>query len=75
MNMFVQELKTRYSDRYIVLDGPSVGEYSADVRVISSLCDFVVLVVPFGKATDAQVKSAIEKIGKDKIAGVVFNYM
>lgn len=75
MHMFVQELKTRYSDRYTILDGPSVGEYSADARLISSLCDFVVLVVPFGKATDAQVKSAIETIGKDKIAGIVFNYI
>ncbi len=75
MHMFVQELKTRYSDRYVVMDGPSVGENSADVRLISSLCDFVVLVVPFGKATDAQVKSAIDTIGKDKVAGVVFNYI
>lgn len=75
MHMFVQELKTRYSDRFIVMDGPSVGEYSADVRLLSDLCDFVVLVVPFGKATDAQVKSAIETIGKDRIAGVVFNYI
>jgi len=75
MQMFVQELKTRYSDRYIVMDGPSVGEYSADVRLISTLCDFVLLVVPFGKATDAQIKAAIETIGKDKIAGVVYNYI
>lgn len=75
MHMFVQELKNRYSDRYVIMDGPSVGEYSADVRLISGLCDFVVLVVPFGKATDAQVRSAIETIGKDKIAGVVFNYI
>ncbi|MFT7560616.1 MAG: protein-tyrosine kinase [Flavobacteriales bacterium] len=75
MQMFVQELKTRYSDRYIIFDGPSVGEYSADVRLIGSLVDFVVLVVPYGKVSDAQVRSAIETIGKDRLAGVVFNYV
>lgn len=75
MHMFVQELKTRYSDRYVIMDGPSVGEYSADVRLMAGLCDFVLLVVPYGKATDAQIKSAISTIGEDKVAGVVFNYL
>ncbi len=74
MHMFVQELKTRYADRYVIMDGPPVGEYSADVRLIGGLCDFVVLVVPYGKATEAQVKNAIETIGKDRVAGIVFNY-
>lgn len=74
MHLFVQELKARYADRYVILDGPPVGEYSADVRLIGSLCDFVVLVVPYGKVTDAQIKSAIETIGQDRLAGVVFNY-
>jgi Mrp family chromosome partitioning ATPase len=75
MHMFVQELKARYPDRYIFMDGPSVSEYPADVRLLSSLCDFVILVVPFGKATDAQINSAIETVGKDRVAGVVFNYV
>lgn len=75
MQLFVQELKARYGDRYILMDGPPVGEYSADVRLIASLCDFVVLVVPYGKATDAQVKSAIETIGEERLAGIVFNYV
>ncbi len=75
MHMFVQELKARYADRFVVMDGPSVSEYSADVRLISSLCDFVVLVIPYGKATDAQIKAAVETIGEDKIAGIVFNYV
>lgn len=75
MHMFVQELKARYSDRYVIMDGPSVGEYSADVRLMAGLCDFVLLVVPYGKATDAQIKSAINTIGEDKVAGIVFNYL
>lgn len=75
MQLFVQELKARYSDRYVVMDGPAVSAYSADVRLLSGLCDFVVLVVPYGKATEAQVKAAIDTIGKDKLAGIVFNYV
>ena len=75
MHMFVDELKSRYSDRYIFMDSPAVSEYSADVRLLSSLCDFVILVVPFGKATDAQITAAIETVGEKKVAGIVFNYV
>lgn len=75
MQMFVQELKARYPDRFVFMDAPPVSEYSADVRLLGSLCDFVILVVPFGKATDAQISSAIDTVGKDRVAGVVFNYV
>lgn len=75
MQMFIQELKTRYEDRYVVMDAPSVGEYSADVRLLANLVDMVILVVPYGKATDAQVRSAISTIGENRIVGTVFNYV
>ena len=74
MHMFMQELKARYADRYIVMDAPSVSEYSADVRLLANLCDFVVLVVPYGAATPAQIHKAIEVIGEDKLAGITFNH-
>ncbi len=73
MKGFLSELKSRYNDRYIVVDCPPVDEYSADVRIMASLCDFVVLVVPYGKVSNEEIQTSIDIIGKEKVAGVVFN--
>ncbi|SMF01869.1 hypothetical protein SAMN02745866_00159 [Alteromonadaceae bacterium Bs31] len=73
MTAFMDELKQRYSDRYILLDAPSVGEYAAEARMLASQCDFVVLVVPSGKVTVEQVQASISNLGEDKIALLVFN--
>lgn len=75
MKLFMDELKNRYKDRYVIVDSPSVEDYSADVRILSSLCDFILLVVPYAKVTESQVNNAIKVLGKDKIAGLVFNYL
>lgn len=75
MYAFLRELKSRYSDRYILIDSPSVGEYSADIRILASMCDLVILVVPYGKVTESQVQFCIDAIGEDRLAGLVFNHM
>jgi len=73
MKTFVRELRARYPDRFILIDSPSVGDFSADVRILAELCDFVLLVVPYGKVSRSQVKASIDIIGEHRIAGVVFN--
>ncbi len=73
MKEFFQELKIRYPDRFIVVDAPAASDYDAEIRILADLCDCVVLVVPYGKVTEPQLHSAIEKIGKDRLAGVVYN--
>ena len=75
MSGFVQELKSRYADRYILIDTPSVGEYSADIRILAGMCDLVLLVVPYGKVTEAQVQFCIDAIEQKRLAGIVFNHM
>ncbi len=75
MQAFLKELKERYSDRYILMDAPSVSEYSAEARIMAALCDFVVLVVPYGKVSNGQVMAAAEAIGENRLAGIVFNSM
>lgn len=72
MRRFLDELRTRYRDRHIVIDAPPIGT-SADARILAELCDFALIVVPFGAATDPQVHAAIEAIGEKKVIGVVFN--
>jgi protein-tyrosine kinase len=72
MQGFVEEVKTRYADRYIFIDAPPVT-HSSETRILADLVDLVVLVVPHGLVTSDQVEAAIEVIGREKLAGLVYN--
>ena len=72
MRQLMSSLLSRYTDRYIFLDAAPINE-SADTRILVDLCDFVILVVPYGEATKTKIKEAVDAIGKDKFFGVVFN--
>lgn len=68
----IRSLRQRYRERYIIIDAPPVME-SADARILSELSDHTLLVVPYGKATPAQVTDAALAIGEEKLIGCVLN--
>ncbi len=72
MEEMIESMKSRYHDRYIVLDVPSLST-SSDARILTDVCDVALMVVPYGKVTEDQVMAGIEAIGEEKLAGVVFN--
>lgn len=72
MRAFLDVVKRRYPDRHIFIDAPSVSQ-SADSRILSTLCDRAVLVVPYGKALKSHVDAAVQAVGEDKLAGVILN--
>lgn len=72
MRELMGSLLNRYSDRYIFLDTAPINE-SADTRILVELCDFIILVVPYGTTTRKMLKQTIESIGSNKLLGVVFN--
>ena len=72
MKRLLDNIRQRYRERYIILDAPPMTE-SADTQIIADLCDYVLLVVPYGKVTDAQVDACAKAIGEKKLLGVVFN--
>ena len=72
MRRLLEALKARYAERYVVLDAPAVTE-SADSRILAELADYVLLVVPYGKVSEAQILAAARAIGAQKLVGVVFN--
>lgn len=72
MKSTIDEIVSRYPDRYPIVDAPSVQE-SADARILLDLCDQVVLVVPYGQCTEEEIRSAAEIIGSAKLAGVVLD--
>lgn len=72
MMRFINDIKERYPDRFIFLDAPPSAS-AVETRILAELSDFVVLVVPYGKVTKAQVQASIDVVGKEKLAGVIFN--
>lgn len=72
LRQLLDELKLRYPERYIVIDAPPIADV-ADARILADVCDYVLLVVPFGKSTTNQVVQSARAIGKEKFLGLVFN--
>lgn len=72
MGKLLTQLKQRYPERYVILDTPPITE-SADATIVAAMCDHVLLVVPYGKVTPAQIEAAVKSIDKNKLLGMVFN--
>jgi len=72
MEAFLEEVRSRYRERFVVIDAPSVAE-SPDARVLADLSDAVILCVGYAKSTRRQIAEVAVEIGKDKLAGVVFS--
>jgi protein-tyrosine kinase len=72
MKQLIENIKKRYRERYIILDAPPMTE-SADTQILAELCDYIVLVVPYGRVTASQVEACAKAIGEKKLIGVIFN--
>ncbi|MFK7893669.1 MAG: CpsD/CapB family tyrosine-protein kinase [Granulosicoccus sp.] len=68
----MMEITHRYDNRYIVVDGPALSN-SADAAILSDLCDYTVIVVPYGGVTPSTLNSMIDEIDERKLAGIVIN--
>lgn len=72
MEEFIQAIRRRYPDRFIVLDTSSIAD-SPDARILTELCDYTMLVVPHGKVTNSQVENALGGIDPNKFVGAILN--
>ncbi len=66
------EVKTRYKDRFVILDSPP-PQLTAETHALARSVDAIVLVVRSGKTPRSITKELVEKLGRDKILGVVLN--
>jgi exopolysaccharide/PEP-CTERM locus tyrosine autokinase len=74
MEDLVHELKSRYNDRYIILDStPLLG--TSESEVLSKLVDGIIIVVKAGTTPREMVKQAISSLEKEKILGFVLNHL
>jgi capsular exopolysaccharide synthesis family protein len=72
MQQLISSLRRRYAERYVVLDAPPV-EQSADTPILAELCDFVLLVVPYGRVSETKLVAAARTIPAEKFLGVIFD--
>jgi Mrp family chromosome partitioning ATPase len=72
MRLLLDSLRSRYPDRYVVLDGPPVLG-APDARMLAELADVVILVTGYGRNTPAAIAAAASDFDPRKFAGVVFN--
>ncbi|MDC0661955.1 polysaccharide biosynthesis protein [Marinobacter sp. SS21] len=72
MKQFLQAVRRRYPDRFIILDTASIAE-SPDARILSELCDYTLLVIPHGRLTPASIEQAATAFNQEKFVGVVIN--
>lgn len=74
MRAMIDSVRSRYPDRYLILDSPSVLG-SPDARILSELADMVVLVAGYGLVTPEKIEAALASFPPEKVAGVVFNHL
>ncbi len=72
MEALVRELKQRYDDRYIILDTPGIS-VCPDPLVISEYVDAILLVARMDKTSQANIKTALDRLPREKILGIVAN--
>lgn len=67
-----RDLQTRYQNCAVIVDAPP-ALISANVNVIASYCDAILLVIPYGGATEQEVQAAMRSLPNGMLAGSVFN--
>ncbi len=72
MEQLVAEMKSRYQNRYIIFDVPSMLQ-GADAIAFLPYVDSVLLVVESGKTSMTESRTALELIPPEKLLGFVLN--
>ena len=72
MKEFLEEVKGRYQDRFIIIDA-TPSQVTAEANVLANYVDGIIFVVMAQKAPRETIQRSIENLGKKKILGIVFN--
>ncbi len=72
MKKFLNEVRERYDDRFIIVDAAPI-QVTSEASVLSNYVDGIVFVVMARKTPREVIKKNIEKLEKKKIFGIVFN--
>lgn len=72
MRSFLDEVRNRYEDRYIIIDA-TPSQVTAEANVLAQSVDGIIFVIMARKSPKDTVKRSIENLGKKQILGIVFN--
>lgn len=72
MEALIDEMKNRYSDRYVIFDTTPVL-VTSEAEVLAKMVDGIILVIRAGKTPRETVQQTIKTLGKEKIIGIVLN--
>ncbi len=72
MKTFLEELKERYQDHFILIDS-APSHITAEAKVLAEYVDGIVVVVMAQKSPRKDIQRAIHSLGREKILGIVFN--
>jgi exopolysaccharide/PEP-CTERM locus tyrosine autokinase len=74
MKNLVQDLKSRYDDRYIIIDSSPILA-TTEPSVLNEMVDGIILVIKSGDTPRETIQQAVKLLNKNKILGVVLNDM
>jgi len=74
MKTLVQDLKSRYDDRYIIIDSSPILA-TTEPSVLNEMVDGIILVVKSGDTPRETIQQAVKLLNKNKILGIVLNNM
>ncbi len=72
MKHLIEDLQSRYQDRYIIFDTTSLMS-TTEADILANQVDGIIIVVRYGETDREVVKQALKNIDRDKILGIVFN--
>ncbi|MCF8092915.1 MAG: polysaccharide biosynthesis tyrosine autokinase [Desulfotignum sp.] len=73
MRILLHEVKSRYSDRYVIIDTPP-PYITSETNAIARIVDGIIIVIRYGKTRKKEVEDIIDIYGKEKILGVIKNF-
>jgi len=72
MVKFLEEVKERYQNRFLIIDSPP-SSVTAESKFLAQHVDAIIYVVMANKTPRKDIEKAIDNVGRDKILGIVFN--
>lgn len=72
MSELLRDMKSRYPDRFIIIDSPPLLETS-DPLLLSSFVDSILVVIRSGVTPREAVRQALGHIPQEKITGIILN--
>lgn len=72
MSRLLEEVRTRYEDRYVIVDSPP-PKMIAEANALARQVDGILLVVRYGMTSRRSLQELVDSLGREKIVGTVLN--